>query len=303
MKLLKIMPAALLLTLSIGAYAQDEDETLDAVNEEESTEVFVPTTPIEKPIFHRVQLGFTGTNVKYTNFGLSPDYNNFFLKGVSLGYTVDLRTTKRIPLYLELGATLAYHTARSKGDSLYIYHSNLGGGEETTRHYRIHAFTLTIPVSLSYQFKNVGHVEGLTLAPFAGLYARFNIIVDRAETTYMTEFSNGNDGKGIPGVTTVSRVTKTMMSDDKNGGWCKHKPHTGKLLQCGVQVGVSAYYKRYTLGVSYMRDLMPFSSHSSSPELTSKTTAQGGNLPSIGTNCDEKVSTANNFAITVGYVF
>ena len=66
---------------------------------------------------------------------------------------------------------------------------------------------------------------------------------------------------------------------------------------------VSAYYKRYTLGVSYMRDLMPFSSHSSSPELTSKTTAQGGNLPSIGTNCDEKVSTANNFAITVGYVF
>ena len=80
------------------------------------------------------------------------------------------------------------------------------------------------------------------------------------------------------------------------------KLHVGKLLQPGVQLGVNAYYKKYTFGIAYMRDLTKFAGHKSSPELTSKSTPEGGNLPNIGTNCDEKVSTANNFMITVGYI-
>ena len=76
MKLMKFMPAALLLCFSLGAFAQDEDLTEEVAGEEEVEDVFVPKTPIEKKFFQRVQLGFMGTNVKYTNFGLSPDYNN-----------------------------------------------------------------------------------------------------------------------------------------------------------------------------------------------------------------------------------
>ena len=52
-----------------------------------------------------------------------------------------------------------------------------------------------------------------------------------------------------------------------------------------------------------MYDLVPFAKHKSSPELTTKETPEGGLLPSIGTNCDEKVTTSHNFALTVGYVF
>lgn len=304
MKLMKIMPVALLLSMSLGAYAQDEDLSQDAASEEEAAEVFVPSSPAEKNFFQRIQLGFVGTNVKYTNFGLSPDYNNYFLKGVSLGWLGDFRIAKKVPLYFEIGATLAYHTGRSKGDSIYIYHSNVGDGEETTRYYRIQAFSVTIPVNLSYQFRNAFGMKDLTLAPFAGVYARFNVVCNRRETTSYVEYVKGNDGKGIAsGEPIVSHVSKSLMSDDRNGGWWSHKPHVGKLVQAGAQAGVTVFYKNFTLGLAYMRDLTPFAGHTSSPEMTSKETKEGGNLPSIGTNCNEKVTTADNFAVTLGYAF
>ena len=84
MKFMKMLPAALLLGLSLGAYAQEDDELLDAVAED-SLEVLAPTTPTDAKTFHRVQIGYMGTSVKYTNFGESFDYNNFFLSGVSVG--------------------------------------------------------------------------------------------------------------------------------------------------------------------------------------------------------------------------
>ncbi|MBP5742194.1 MAG: hypothetical protein J6W49_01985 [Paludibacteraceae bacterium] len=302
MKLMKIMPAALLLCLSLGAYAQDEDVSEDAVAEDEAGEVFVPSTPTEKKFFQRVQLGFQGTNVKYTNFGQSPDYNNYFLKGVSLGWMGDFKIAKNYPIYFEIGATFTYHTGLSKGDSIYRYHDepgDLGDGEYTKRHYRIQAFSVTIPVSVSYQFRDAFNVEDFTLAPYAGVYFRFNAVCNRWETKATTHYFDG----AVTAVDPIARQSKSLMSDERNDGWWEHKPHKGTLVQPGVQIGVNAFYKNYTFGLAYMYDLVPFAGHKSSPVLTSKTTKEGGNLPSIGTNCDEKVSTSHNFAITVGYVF
>ena len=303
MKLLKTMPAALLLSISLNAFAQDDVELVSAEAEEDAaTEVFVPRTPIQKNFFQRVQLGFQGTNVKYTNFSCSPDYNNYFLKGIGASWMGDFRIAKKVPLYFEIGAMFTYHTGLSKGDSIYSYHNEPGDhgeGEYTKRHYRIQAFSITIPVSVSYQFRDVFGVRDLTLAPYAGLYFRFNVVCNRWETKSTTNYLNGVEVSKDP----VERVNKSLMSDDRDGGWWEHKPHVGKLVQPGAQIGVNAFYKNYTFGVAYMRDLIPFAGHHSSPELTSKTTKEGGNLPNIGTNCDEKVSTANNFLITVGYVF
>ena len=306
MKSMKIMLSAMLLTMSLGGFAQDDDELLGLTESEEATEqeeAYLPITPIEKSFFQRVHIGYTGTNVKYTNFGQSPDYNNFFLSGVALGWTSDIKLMGTKPLYLELGATFTYHTGRSKGDSIYIYHSNVGDGEETYRHYRIQAFSLTIPVSLTYQFKNPFGVENLTLAPFAGIYARFNLVANRWETTTMTDFVAGNDGKGIATGTTVSRDHRSLMESERAGGWMYGKLHVGKLCQFGAQVGVNAYYKKYSFGLAYMHDITPFAGHKSSGELSYKETGEGGYLPNIGTNCDEKVSTRHNFAVTLGYVF
>ena len=302
MNLMKILPAALLLSVSLNAFAQDEDETLGDV-EEEATEVAVPTTPSDVKFFHRVQLGYMGTGVKYTNFGVSPDYNNYFLSGFSMGWMGDLRIAKEKGLFLELGANLTVHSGKSK-DKRWNVH------EDEYYKYKVKAYSVTIPVSINKQFKDAFGVEDLTLAPFAGLYFRFNVMAKRTARAYLADGSAAL----VPGTDTKKVYTASLMDTDKGEGLEEYgestpymrafdrKLHVGKLLQPGVQLGVNAYYKKYTFGIAYMRDLTKFAGHKSSPELTSKSTPEGGNLPNIGTNCDEKVSTANNFMITVGYI-
>ena len=300
MKLLKIMPAALLMCLSLGVYAQDED--LEAVaDEEETVEVEVPSTPADRKTFQRVQLGYMGTKVKYTNFGETYDYNNYFLSGFTFGWMGDLRIAKKIDLFLELGANLGYHAGKSK-DKRWNVH------EDEYYQYKVNAFTLTIPVSINKQFKGVFGVEDLTLAPFAGMYFRFNVMAKRKATAHQLDGSIPVTNKGEEKIYTAS-LMKTDRGPEDFGESTPymtafdHKLHVGKLLQPGVQFGVNAFYKNYSFGFAYMLDIRSFACHKSSPELTTKETKEGGMLPNIGTNCDEKVSTTNNFMFTVGYVF
>lgn len=301
MKLLKIMPAALLMCLSLGVYAQDEDLSEEAVDEEETVEVEVPSTPTDRKTFQRVQLGYMGTKVKYTNFGETYDYNNYFLSGFTFGWMGDLRIAKKIDLFLELGANLGYHAGKSK-DKRWNVH------EDEYYQYKVNAFTVTIPVSINKQFKGVFGVEDLTLAPFAGMYFRFNVMAKRKATAHQLDGSIPVTNKGEEKIYTAS-LMKTDRGPEDYGESTPymtafdHKLHVGKLLQPGVQFGVNGFYKNYSFGFAYMLDIRPFAGHKSSPELTTKETKEGGMLPNIGTNCDEKVSTTNNFMFTVGYVF
>ena len=298
---MKIMPAALLLCLSLGVYAQDEDLTDDVAVDDDDTEVFVPTTLTDGKTFQRVQLGYMGTVVKYTNFGESPDYNNYFLSGIGLGWMGDLRIAKKIDLYLEIGANLAYHVGSSKDKRWNVHHDEY-------YKYKVNAFTISIPVNINKQFKDAFGVKDLTLAPFVGLNFRFNVMAKRKATAYGEDGTVSLTGNGEKKIYTAS-LMKTDRGPEDFGESSPYmtafdkKLHVGKLLQPGLQFGVNAYYNRYYFGLAYMYDLTPFSHHTSSPELTTKETNEGGRLPNIGTNCDEKVTTAHNILISVGYVF
>lgn len=318
MKSLKITLSALLLGLSLSAYAQDEDELIDVPAGDDAPEVFVPSTPADKKFFQRVQLGYVGTNVRYSNFGRTyqyydnnqlltktRDHNDYFLHGISLGWMGDLRIAKKANLYLELGVNLTYQFGSSKADSILTYPASQGG-DEHVHSYKVNAFSLTIPVNISKQFKNAFGVEDLTIAPFAGVYARFNLMAKRKETEKVTYYTYNPDGSrqiDYSREVETYKYSASLMKIDPDKRAIIDKPHTGRLLQCGAQIGVNAFYKNYSLGIAYMRDLMPFAGHVSSKELTYKETPQGGYLPTIGTNCDEKISTANNFTVTVGYIF
>lgn len=302
MKSMKIMLSAMLLTMSLGAFAQDDDEMFGQAGDAEATEVSAPSTAVDKKFFHRAVVGFVGTDVKYKNFGQSPAYNNYFLKGLSFGWLGDLRINKKLPLFLEFGGTFAFQTGKAKGDSIRI-NNTIDDGVTTVRSFRVNAFSLTIPVSISYHIKNLAGVDGLTLAPYAGLYARFNLMAKRKETESICEYKFAEDGTMIVTNTAENHYTASLMSVDEDKRAFVQKPHVGTGVQWGAQVGVNAFYKRYSLGVSYMYDAKNFAGHTSSPELTSKPTGNGGNLPYIGTNCDESVSTHHNFAVTVGYIF
>lgn len=305
---MKIMPAALLLSLSLGVYAQDEETQIEAT-EEEAPEVFVPSTPTEKKFFHRVQLGFIGTNAKYSNHNVErqarvPESEKYFLKGVSLGWMGDLQLTKKFPLYFEIGTNLSFLSGTDSRNETTRY--TLGSGVSTDYATRVQAFTLQIPINLSYQFRNVGNVEGLTLAPFVGPYIRFNLIAKRKQTKTETVYDNydaaGND---VIQQVTVTSETRSLMKDNlkNDDGWMEGRKHVGKLVQVGAQVGVNAFYKHYSFGIAYLHDFTPFAKHSSPLGLSSKETDQGGHIPTSGTGCDMKISTRHNFAITVGYVF
>lgn len=308
MNLMKIMPAALLLSLSLGVYAQDEETQIEAT-EEEAPEVFVPSTPTEKKFFHRVQLGFIGTNAKYSNHNVErqarvPESEKYFLKGVTLGWMGDLQLTKKFPLYFEIGTNLSFLSGTDSRNETTRY--TLGSGVSTDYATRVQAFTLQIPINLSYQFRNVGNVEGLTLAPFVGPYIRFNLIAKRKQTKTETVYDNydaaGND---VIQQVTVTSETRSLMKDNlkNDDGWMEGRKHVGKLVQVGAQIGVNAFYKHYSFGIAYLHDFTPFAKHSSPLGLSSKETDQGGHIPTSGTGCDMKISTRHNFAITVGYVF
>ena len=288
MNLMKIMPAALLLSLSLGVYAQDEETQIEAT-EEEAPEVFVPSTPTEKKFFHRVQVGFIGTNAKYTNHNVErqarvPQSEKYFLKGVSLGWMGDLQLTKKFPLYFEIGTNLSFLSGKDSRNETTRY--TLGSGVSTDYATRVQAFTLQIPINLSYQFRNVANVDGLTLAPFVGPYIRFNIIAKRkqtkTETVYDNYDANGND---VIQQVNVTSETRSLMKDNlkNDDGWMEGRKHVGKLVQVGAQVGVNAFYKHYSFGIAYLHDFTPFAKHSSPLGITSKETDQGGHIPMSGT--------------------
>ena len=317
MNFLKLMPAALLMSLSLNAFAQDEDALLDEVTDEESTEV-VASTPTDKKFFQRVQLGYTGTAVNFEN--KKPDENTavlsekYFLSGITFGWAGDLRIDKDNSLFLEVGANLGVHVGTSKDKNWNVHH-------DAYYRYKVKAFTVEIPVSINKQFKDAFGVENLTLAPFAGFNFRFNVMAKRKATDTFTEYVYNEDGsrQAVPGSTTKTHYTASLMSTDEGpdqnnypeidpkSRFCmkgiSEKPHVGTLVQPGAQIGVNAFYKNFSLGLAYMYDLIPFAGHKSSKELTSKSTPEGGNLPQIGTGCDMKISTAHNFLVTVGYVF
>ena len=306
MKSMKLMLPALLLTFGLGAFAQDDDELLEATSEDEAIESLVPKNPYEKPIFHRLQLGFVGTSAKYTNNSLqksptAPRKETYFLPGVSLGGMGDLRLMTTQPFYIEVGTTFAYQTGNSKEDSIYSYHVGMPKGEYTIRNYRVHAFSLTIPINLTWQFRNIKGIEGFTLAPFAGVYGRFNLVANRKETATTTLYDD--NGNALP--TTVTTISKSLRTDNNNGrnGWMEGRNHIGKLFQVGAQVGLNAFYKHYSFGVAYMCDITPFASASSPAGTTKVPKSVGGYTVTSGTGSDMYISTRHNFAVTVGYIF
>ena len=216
----------------------------------------------------------------------------------------DLQLTKKFPLYFEIGTNLSFLSGKDSRNETTRY--TLGSGVSTDYATRVQAFTLQIPINLSYQFRNVANVDGLTLAPFIGPYIRFNIIAKRkqtkTETVYDNYDANGND---VIQQVNVTSETRSLMKDNlkNDDGWMEGRKHVGKLVQVGAQVGVNAFYKHYSFGIAYLHDFTPFAKHSSPLGITSKETDQGGHIPMSGTGCDMKISTRHNFAITVGYVF
>lgn len=206
MKNLKLFVTAILLAITCSASAQFVNSKSTGVSQNESA--------YREP--------FASLNSDVDNYGLltfSPVFSIPYIDddsgdtfyGIGIGYLFGINITgHKIPLFLEVGPEVNYMTRKDKADSKYVDDS------------WYHLLSVNTPLNVAYKLK-VG--DNITLAPFAGLTARINILamsVDDEET--YNAFDDGN----------------------------------AKRFQLGFNAGFGAYFNRFYVGYRYNHDLTAF---------------------------------------------
>lgn len=264
------MLPALLLALSMGAYAQGADEATTG------DEAAAPAAP--KRFYHRVYVGFTGMDATAVNNAPNKDFRDFdkdfMLLGGEAGWAGGVRIARRAPLAVEFGGELA--VGHGKDDYTRPFAKpgepgQLSGRDVVTT--KVTAFSFAIPVNITYKF-NIGE-SGFAVAPYAGVHARFNLVCDLT-----SEVVSDNYELGTTEWSKYDKRSGSFFESEREGGSATNRLHTGARVQFGAQAGVNFYYKRYSLGGRYARNFTDFVDH-----------------------CEELVKNPNSFSVHVGYTF
>ena len=166
--------------------------------------------------YNRIYIGYTPI------MATDDDMWDDTFHGLNVGYTKGLSLNGNVPLYLEVGANVQF---------------NMYSEEEYDY---AHDLTMTflqaqIPVNVTYLFP-LGD-SGITLAPYAGLSAKFNILGKQK----LENPDNGNSHE-------VDFFSKDDLVDD-----------TAKRFQVGMQLGANITFgENWNLGIGYQRDLTSF---------------------------------------------
>lgn len=166
--------------------------------------------------YNRIYIGYTPI------MATDDDMWDDTFHGLNVGYTKGLSLNGNVPLYLEVGANVQF---------------NMYSEEEYDY---AHDLTMTflqaqIPVNVTYLFP-LGD-SGITLAPYAGLSAKFNILGKQK----LENPDNGNSHE-------VDFFSKDDLGD-----------HTAKRFQVGMQLGANITFgEKLNLGIGYQRDLTSY---------------------------------------------
>lgn len=166
--------------------------------------------------YNRIYIGYTPI------MATDDDIWDDTFHGLNIGYTKGLSLNGNVPLYLEVGANVQF---------------NMYSEEEYDY---AHDLTMTflqaqIPVNVTYLFP-LGD-SGITLAPYAGLSAKFNILGKQK----LENPDNGNSHE-------VDFFSKDDLGD-----------HTAKRFQVGMQLGANITFgEKLNLGIGYQRDLTSY---------------------------------------------
>ena len=163
--------------------------------------------------YNRVYLGYTPI------MATDNDIWDETFHGLNIGYTKGISLNGNNPLYLEVGGNVQFNMYTKKK---YDY---------------AHDLTMTmlqaqVPVNITYLFP-LGN-SGITLAPYAGVSAKFNIIGKEK----LKNPDNGNSHEN-------DYFSKDDMGDN-----------TANRFQLGMQLGVNVSLgEQFNLGIGYQRDL------------------------------------------------
>ena len=164
------------------------------------------------PNYNRIYVGYHPTTWDF-------DGEEIDASGFALGWTGGYSISKKAPLYLEVGLNFKYNSKTEKHDYGYVK-------EE------FKAMCLSLPVSISYKY-NIPNVDGLSIAPYAGLHLNGNII-------------------GEDKVTGGYESCKYNFFDDDDF------EDPANRIQFGYQIGVGVNYKALYLGVGYSSEFTEY---------------------------------------------
>lgn len=169
-----------------------------------------------------IRFSYAPTTLKYDK---DYDIDNETLNGFSLEYFSDFNIIESIPLFLEIGAGLEWLTySDSETESAYGVAVKVKSTDNI--------FTVNIPVNLGYKF-SVN--ENASIMPYVGLKARLGLSATSKITAKVT----------YDGETEKESETYNLFSEDDMGDF------TMKRFLIGWQVGATAIFNQFTIGVNY----------------------------------------------------
>lgn len=152
----------------------------------------------------------------------------------SIGYNKAFGIVQGTPLFIEAGLGLQYYFYTYEDEN-----SNREGDIET----KYSMLSAKVPVNLTYDFRPSN--SNVSIAPYAGLNFRFNIIGKSK-----MEF-NDEDTEDYYKDERDEKLDKNLFDKDDMGG----KDYVWKRFQVGWQIGVNVRFNNsFLLGVSYGSD-------------------------------------------------
>lgn len=196
--------------------------------------------------YNRVAVSYD--NTYYHNNWKESDAN-WSTNGFGLNYIHGFKLSSSMPMFIELGGNIDF-----------MFYSDSEKDEGITYTDRIQDINLQVPVNYTYRF-NVA--DNFSIAPYLGLNFKLHLLTqERGEV------------KGH-GVNEKSDWVSFFDKDKVGEGY--------KRFQMGWQVGVNFQYTKFSLGIQYGTDFIPFFSY------------KGGDKT-------YRVNT-NNLKVLVGYTF
>ena len=174
--------------------------------------------------------GWDGVRVSYNSFTFDSEFRNFdAVSGLEVGYVKSFPISKKLPLYLETGASLLWVA----GD-LYDY-SEAEEDYISIDKASVNMASLIIPANVGYKYEID---DNFSVFPYAGAYLKLNIVGKMETELYETN----------AGVVSEDESSDMDMFDKDEGD--------GDRLQVGLQIGATHNYKEtYNLGISYGFDI------------------------------------------------
>lgn len=177
----------------------------------------------------------------------APDVVSDNLKGFSAGYLRGFSLTRRVPLYMEVGAALQYGFSESYTGSSDTSYDEEQGYMSTSYSGRVHMVSVNVPINLLYRF-NIN--DRLSVSPYFGLDFRYNVAC-KAKFDTKNRYGEYGEYEEVGGNVSFNFFDKELMRQAGFEPFSRFQP--------GFHAGIGLDYRMLHLAVDLGKDFYELS--------------------------------------------